>query len=89
MNLRMGQPNTSYVVLPTLGVGGRPGELKHLSNRRKSNQLWFAHHRAECRCAGYFLYCKAEEGGIAQAIPTDDNEAEQKIDKQLRQSYGE
>ena len=89
MNLQMGQPDTSHVVSSMCDMEGTPGELKHLSSRRKSNQMRFAHHRAECKSAGCFLYCKAEEGGMAVAMSTDDNEAGREADQQMRQIYGE
>ena len=89
MDFRMGQPDASYVASSMCDMEDRPGELKHLSSQRKSNQMRFAHHRAECKCAGCFLYCKAEEGGMAVAMSTDDNAAGREADQQMRQIYGE
>ncbi len=42
-NFRMGKPSRSYVLLlysEYIAIWGERGELKHLSTRRKRNQIW-------------------------------------------------
>lgn len=48
-----------------------------------------AHEWAGCRSTGYLLLSKEEEGVIAVTMATDDDEAEEEIDRELRQSVHE
>ena len=86
MYLRMGQP---AIRRDSIVKEEKPGELKHLSNRRKRNQQRSTHEWVGESCAGWDLSREAEERVIAVAMASDDNEAGESPDKQIGQQIHE
>ncbi len=86
MYLRMGQP---AIRRDSIVKEEKPGELKHLSNRRKRNQQRSTHEWAGESCAGWDFLREAEERVIAVAMASDDNAAEESPDKQIGQQIHE